>query len=162
MSKRWDKEDQFVLDIMDMISAPVITYAPQWWSGGIPINLKDKITMERMMYAAMGKKEATNAEVVGYLNTASCEFPLSRDWYEVYMHCFSELFPEKSKQIDPDFNGLNDYQVSHLLNPLKQWIYKKRREIMKQRVRDSNREEKTEFTEYVEVKDETGQLSLFG
>lgn len=156
---KWSKDDDIMLDMMDMISSPVITYAPQWWSGGIPMNLAPKIQMDKIMYSIMKKKEATDSEVVGYLNTASCEFPLSRDWYEVYMECFSKCFPEMAKQIDPEHKGISDYQRTHMLQPLKNWIYKKRREIMKERVKKYNQSQETDFPQHVEVKNE--QLSLF-
>jgi hypothetical protein len=156
----WNKEDQFMLDTMDMLSAPIITYAPQWWQGGVPMKLEPKIKMDRMMYAMMKKEEATDSEVVGYLNTAASEFPLHHDWYEIYMDCFTKVFPEMGKQIDPEHRPLSEYRRTHLLNPLKKWLYKKRREIMKQRVRQYDKNKKTDFPIHVEVKTE-GQLSLF-
>lgn len=163
MSKgtRWSKDDQFMLDMMDMLSAPIITYAPQWWAGGVPMKLAPKIQMDRMMYALMKKKEATDSEVVGYLNTAASEFPLNHDWYEIYMDCFTKVFPEMGAEVDPEHRPLSDYRKTHLLQPLKDWLYKKRREIMKERVRSYNNNQETDFPEHVEVKDETGQLSFF-
>ena len=158
---RWTKEDQSMLDIMDMISSPIITYAPQWWSNGVPMKLAPKIQMDKMMYALMKKKEATDSEVVGYLNTAASEFPLNSDWYEIYMDCFYKVFPEWGKQVDPEHRPLNDYRRTHLLQPLKLWIYKKRREVMKERVKKYNETNETNFPEHVEAKHESGQLSFF-
>lgn len=158
---KWSKEDQFMLETMDMISSPVITYAPQWWDCGVPIKIGSAIKMDKMMYALMKKKEATDSEVVGYLNTAAAEFPLSSDWYEIYVDCFTKVFPELGKEIDPEHKPLSDYRRTHLLQPLKDWIYKKRREIMKERVRLYNKTEETNFSNYVEIKDELGQFFFF-
>ena len=77
------------------------------------------------------------------------------------MDCFYKVFPEWGKQIDPEHRPLSDYRRTHLLQPLKKWIYKKRREVMRERVRKYNQTSETNFPEHVEIRDESGQLSFF-
>ena len=155
---RWNESDQFMLETMDMLAAPVLVYNLSTMPT-IPPRVMSAVKMQRMMLAMQNKNEATDAEVVAYFSSASGVHPLTSEHTQVMEHCFKKSFPN---DLDGTIgnNELSDYQMNYILNPLKRQLFKKRREIMKQRVKEFDKTKKTDFEEHVETP-KLGQLDLF-
>jgi len=135
--RKKDKED-FVFHFMDILAAPIITHA-QTWADCIPVRLIQAIRMERLFQGIKKLEYAGDAECVAFIMTRTFESPMDHDWTEIYCHLSCKVaeqhwnenhWTEVKAQTE-----LTDYQVNYLLKPLRYWIYKKRREVVKDRMK---------------------------
>jgi hypothetical protein len=136
-SKKID-ENSFVFHFMDMLSAPIITHA-QTWADCIPMRLIQAIRLERLIQGLKKEECAGDAECVAFIMTRTFESPMDHDWVEIYCHLCAKVAEYHWKH---DFwneihaqRELTDYQNNYLLKPLRLWIYKKRREVVKDRMK---------------------------
>jgi hypothetical protein len=99
---------------------------------------------------------ATDIEALAYMYPATMEFPLNHEWAQIYFYLTTKCMDAAGKKIPDDLrcDNLDDYLMSQLCN-LKHWIYKKRVNERKRRIRE-NRPPVVE----VEEKPDT-QLGLF-
>jgi hypothetical protein len=58
--------------------------------------------------------------------------PLDQTWYNIYTFLFSHLFPKQAKKIGVYRNQLDSFEKQRL-GGLKDWIWKKQVETLKQR-----------------------------
>ncbi len=134
-----NKDDDFVLDIIDLISAPIISF-PSQWMGSLPKELIKDIPMARFLSVFDKEFKATFAEVVAYLMPRTLDAPMSHDWTEIYFWAgfqYLNVFGTENAKRDlreMGINGLNSYQHK-LLDDLRLWLYKKRREVIKARLK---------------------------
>jgi len=123
------------LDIMDMIAAPVITFSSSW-ADLIPRHILENIPMARMVAAMKNEELATIPEVVAYLYTRSFEAPMSNEWNNISLWCCSQYAEKYTGSAFPGSmapDKLSDYEWK-LLSDLRRWIYRKRRECVKDRI----------------------------
>ncbi len=139
-SKR--QTDNFVFEMMDLVSAPVLTFS-QSWADAIPKHLIQDIRTSRFLSGFAKEQMATIPEVVAYIMTRTYESPMNHEWTQIYLWCgvaYQKLYRQKT---DEDFEDifpprdLSEYEQG-LLKRLRVWIYEKRREIVKQRIKASN------------------------
>ena len=135
---------KFVFEMMDMLTAPIITYSTSW-AEAIPPKLKQDIKMSRLIGALKKEELATIPETVAYIITRTYEAPLCSEWTNIYLWCSSEYlkqFRDKTdedlKEIQPPKN-LSEYEQT-LLKRLRVWIYEKRREAVKQQLKQNGQE----------------------
>jgi len=138
---RYSKRDKknFMLDIMDMLSAPIITF-PGSFVDAVPYDLKENIRQARMISALKKEYTATIPEVAAYLMTRSLESPIHYEWANIYLWCSAQYMTQyKGREYASDIGPrtLNDYEQSQLKR-LRDWIYEKRRKYVKQRLKDKN------------------------
>lgn len=131
---KYSKQDErnFILDMMDTLTAPILTFTTNW-ADAIPQDLKASITQARLISVMKKEQTATIPEVVAYIMTRSYEAPMPREWTNIYIWCGAQYMKqyrgsEMPTGICPD--SLNDYEQS-LLKGLRDWIYRKRREVVK-------------------------------
>jgi len=141
--------EQGMSDIVGALSDPIIVF-PGGWEDTLPDWIKPQITLERLamnMKALRGEEPtATDAEAVAYLYTASLTAPMDHDWAQIYLYVAGKEFTAKGGNPMPEdikVEKLTDYQMEQL-NELKDWLYRQRIKIRKQRERDERVEAKLE------------------
>jgi hypothetical protein len=132
-----------VFDILDALTAPILTFS-QLWADVIPERLLKQVPMARMISLIKGQQSATEIECVIYLYTRTHEAPMDRDWVDIYTHLscqtLEDYFNEDHWNEISAPRELTEW-LQRELNGLRQFIYKKRRELLKQRLKTT---EKTE------------------
>ena len=76
---------------------------------------------------------------------ASQEFPLGHDWTRIYLYLGTKVMrAAKRAEIPKDVavENLDDYERK-LLNGLKDWIWEKQEEVLRQRKREAKKASKT-------------------
>ncbi|MCG8319870.1 MAG: hypothetical protein MI921_10240 [Cytophagales bacterium] len=124
----------FVFEILDPISSPIIVYNSAW-KDSLPKDLLSNIRMDRLMSSMKGEDLASFSEVVAYMMPRTFEHPMSHNWTNIYTWCglqYAKTFKpnqvEYMSEIAP--TNLDQYEQG-LLNDLRRWIYRKRREALK-------------------------------
>jgi hypothetical protein len=137
-----------ISDIVGVFTDPIVAY-PGAWMDTIPDWLKQRITLDRLvmnMKALRGEKmTGTDSEALAYMMPVTFEFPLDRDWQEIYLYLATKVLSSEGKEVPQDIrhDSLNDYQMG-MLNHLKDWIYKKRTDHRFERDRDERRKRREE------------------
>ena len=154
--------EQGISDIVGALKDPIIVF-PGGWGDTLPDWIKPQITLERLamnMKALKGEKPTgTDAEAVAYLYTASLTAPFDESWTQIYLYVAGKEYTTKGGNPMPEdikVEKLTDYQQGEL-NELKDWIYRERIKIRKQREKDERVRAKLE----VEAK-APKQLKLWG
>ena len=131
-------EQAFVFEFMDMLSAPILTFDASW-ADAIPQALKSNITMARLIEARKEEPTATLPEVVAYIMTRTLEGPMHPEWVNIYTWCSAKYVREWEKREVPEGiapDELSRDEKRHLKH-LQNWIYERRRKIVKERMRQS-------------------------
>ena len=132
------KQDSGIFDIMDALTAPVLTHA-QSWADSIPGRLIKTIPIARMKSLMMKEEFATLPETVAFIMTRTMEAPMNSDWAEIYFHVSctvcQDYFNEDHWEQIGAHRTLSEYQERHLLMPLRRWIYERRRKVVKERMK---------------------------
>ncbi|MDF2190495.1 hypothetical protein [Paraflavitalea sp. CAU 1676] len=143
-SKYTSRNKDFVFDIMDAISSPILTFS-MLWADLIPNRLFNQVITARMISLMKSEELASYVECSIYLYTRSHESPMDNDWTDIYTHvCCQTLeqwFGEDHWDIVKAPRRLSEWQESKLKR-LRQHIYKKRRELMKLKIRAEEKIEK--------------------
>ena len=139
-------EAEFVLDMMDMLIAPLVVHKSPW-AQDIPDRLHEDAMISRMVAAIKGEKKATWAEVTAYLMPASLDGPLPYEWAEIYLYASAQYIrgcrPELADSVAFAPTDLDSYSMS-LLEGLRRKIYEKRREIVKKQLKATEKQARTE------------------
>jgi hypothetical protein len=131
------EDEKFVFDLLDVLQSPIIVYSPAW-ADTLPDDLKDNITLGRMINKTAGVEEASVPELVAYLYTASLEGPISSEWVKIYEAVMAEYISRFQRQgadgllEELQETKLNSYEEG-LKRDLARFIYKKRREALKEK-----------------------------
>jgi hypothetical protein len=138
------KTNDAVFHLMDALRAPVLTHAGMW-KDCIPDRLLQVISLERLVMLITKQEIAGDAECVAFIMTRTMESPMTHDWAEIYMHlackvCCHHWQEDHWEELKAQ-RELTDYQDKYLLLPLRQWIYKKRREHLKKSIRTEELED---------------------
>ncbi|GAA3553719.1 hypothetical protein [Snuella lapsa] len=127
----------FVFELMDALTSPVIIYSTAW-QDAIPKDLLKKITMSRMLCLMKGEKMASVTETVAYMMPRTFEAPMSSEWCNIYTWCglqYATQFNSESKSMVEAMEDIAPKELSNyeqtLLNRLRLWIYEKRRKALK-------------------------------
>lgn len=135
-----------VFDILDVLTAPILTFS-QLWADIIPERLLRQVPMARMISLIKRQQSATDIECVIYLYTRTYEAPMDRDWVDIYTHLscrtLEDYFNEDHWNDIGAPKELSEW-LQHELNGLRQFIYKKRRELLKQRLKSEKNEREEE------------------
>lgn len=154
--------EQGISDIVGAFTDPILVF-PGGWGDTLPDWIKTQITLERLamnMKALKGEKmTATDAEATAYLYTASLTAPFDESWTKIYLYVAGKEFTTKAGNPVPEdikVDKLTDYQAEQL-RELKEWIYRQRIKVRKQKEGDEKAKAKLE----VEAK-APKQLRLWG
>jgi len=148
MSKREERrvKARAMLDIMDMLVAPIIVPKCQWYLD-LPERLIEDVTLSRLIAAMKGEEKATWAEVTAYLMPVSMEGPMQYEWSNIYLYASAQYIrecrPEQAASVEFAPDTLNDYEMM-LLERLRRRIYIQRRKVVKQQIRQAERQGRTE------------------
>jgi hypothetical protein len=156
-----------VFDIMDALRAPILTFSTSW-ADCIPQRLKEIIPMARLKSVLTKDAMASDAEAVAYIITRSFEAPMHGEWVNIYAHLgckvCEEWWGENHWDKGVGERTISDYERKEFLNPLKHWIYEKRRKILKDEMKQMLKKSVT-ITEMespiTPILVECEQLSLF-
>lgn len=153
---RRKREEQYVFDLTDALTSPVIAF-PSPWMNDIPEQILEVITLARMAALMKHEEMATIPEAVAYLMPRSFEAPMGGEWTNIYLFvCRQYLLDYRSADSEPlDFAPaeLDEYERSLLLK-LRRWIWEKRRKALK----DRNRVKRS--TQKSVEREDTGQQDL--
>lgn len=107
------------------LSRPIVLH-PQWMK--IPEILKKEIERQRAVQVLKSEYgEATDAEALAYLYSASLAAPLRSEYVNIYLYLYQKIMKQIGIQLPPELcevKSLSDYE-KQLLADLKQWIWKK-------------------------------------
>lgn len=150
-------------ELIGVFYDPIIMFTSPWMDT-LPDWIKPEITKDRLLHVLKHKDDlksaeaqmATDIEVLAYMYPASLEFPLSYDWSQIYLYVTTKCMRAAGKVI-PDDVAVEELRPDQLreFRTLKSWIYRKRVEERKRRIR----EEKLQPVQ-VDEKPDT-QMSLF-
>ena len=136
--KKPSKRDRknFTFDLMDVLQSPVIVF-PTAWQNALPSDLIECIKEARMIAAMKNEDMATVPELVAYIMPRTFESPMDHHWTNIYTYAGAEYMrtfkrSNKADQIAPQ--ELTEYETS-MMNNLRRWIYKKRREALKKQLK---------------------------
>lgn len=124
--------------LVRVFTAPIIVWKGAWMDA-IPKWLLDYIKIDRLV--ALMRKEydarATDAEALVYMMPRTLEVPLTHEWHRIYLYLGTKVMREaKHTEMPKDVavDKLSDYE-GRLLNRLKDWIWEKQEEALRQRRR---------------------------
>ena len=129
---------------------PTIVTASLDWGEYLPQWLIERIRIQRFVEhfkELNGEKikEASDEEAFAYLYTASLVAPLRDEWFRIYMYLGYKIAPERMKEKIAKLNPpeeLTDYE-KYLLQRLKEYIYRVRRNRERERIRSLLRGDKS-------------------
>jgi hypothetical protein len=128
------KTNEAVFHLMDALRAPIITFSRPW-ADILPERMVRLVTQERLVHILTDKQYAGDVEVVLYMMTYTMEGPPTHEWAEIYFHLTCKVMEQHFQQDHWEEiqapRELTEYQERYLLQPLRNWIYKKRREALK-------------------------------
>ncbi|MHA7830207.1 MAG: hypothetical protein ACX93O_03850 [Flagellimonas sp.] len=136
-------KSDFIFDFMDVLTGPIIVY-PSAWQDLIPVDILQNITAARIRVQMEGGQMASLTEVVAYMMPRTFEAPMPIEWTNIYTWCglqYALAFNnaeqvEAMKEIAPE--QLSDHEKG-LLDNLRSWIYEKRRQALKDKLKTSKR-----------------------
>ena len=137
------ESEKFVFEFMDILNAPILTFSESW-AEAIPDRLRRDIRIARLLSGFAREEMASIAETVAYIITRTHEAPMNSEWTNIYLWCSFQYLKQFANKTISDFEDihvpekLTDYEAS-LLKRLRVWIYEKRREVVKDRIKQSKK-----------------------
>jgi len=105
--KEWDV-------LTEVLTTPIV-YHPGGWEDTVPEELRREVLKQRIEKMVNGGwNEATDAEVLCYLMTASLVQPLSSDWTQIFLYEGAQFMPQLREAVPATPKELSDYQKSEL------------------------------------------------
>ncbi|KKM68811.1 hypothetical protein LCGC14_1457090, partial [marine sediment metagenome] len=102
VAREWDT-------LAEALRTPIV-YHPGGWEDTVPGWLKEKVWQQRVaMIQNGGWSEATDAEVVCYLMTASLIAPFDGDWTNIYTYEVALFMPQVRESLPDTPKVLSDY-----------------------------------------------------
>jgi len=149
-------KSDFVLHFMDLLQSPIIVY-PSQWQDAVPKDLLNNITMARILTRMRGEHMASLTEVVAYMMPRTFESPMPSEWVNIYTWCGLQYAKtvkktgqtEAMEEVAPQ--QLSEYEMG-LLKRLRVWIFEKRRQALKTRMKlTKNHEVKSDRDDQAEL-----------
>lgn len=137
--------DELTDALTNVFIAPLILW-PRYGFKDVPEKLRNAIINERLIKLVKGDKneEATDAEAMAYIMTATFAGPPSRNWGEIYFWLgrkYAETWNNEVSDFLQNDTELDDYQKD-LLHRLKRWIHKQQQKYLKDKKRQAARQAK--------------------
>lgn len=164
------RPETWIEDLAGAICDPVIIFQCAWGTRDmIPDWLFDQIKIDRLLELMIAQKEnrapmGTDSEALAYMIPRTMEAPMGHDWTEIYMYLFNKVItsrPGNKVEVPEDLRKetISNYLMGDLLH-LKRWIYEKKVQHRKARLK----EERSQVKEAAEGKEEEPALqpAMFG
>ena len=109
------------------LHGPIVQYRSGGWN--FPIQLRPLVPQARIRQVLHGANDyASELEALGYLSTASLDFPLSSEWAQILFWLADRVLPDEAGSV-ADVLGMNTlsitpYQEETFLLPLRRWLRK--------------------------------------
>ncbi len=109
------------------LHGPIVQYRSGGWN--FPIQLRPLVPQARIRQVLHGANDyASELEALGYLSTASLDFPLSYEWAQILFWLADRGLPDDAMSV-ADVLGMNTlsitpYQEEAFLLPLRRWLRK--------------------------------------
>lgn len=137
--QKQESDDNYIFDIMDALTAPVLTFSQQW-ADTIPKRMLEIVPLARMKSILKREQLATLPECVIYIYTRTLEAPMDSEWTDIYTHVscktLEEWFGENRWEDTKAPKELSEWLLQKL-NGLRRHIYVKRRQILEGQLRVS-------------------------
>ena len=135
------KNKDFVFDLMDCMTSPIIVFESAW-KDSIPEEMLKNAKFSRLVSSLQNKETASYTEALVYMMPRTYEAPLPMEWVNIYtwlglQYALQYKSKEQSEavlEISP--KELSDYEKG-LLDNLRRWIYEQRRKALKTRLKES-------------------------
>lgn len=139
-----DESRAFAESMVGCLTGPIIVWPG--YEDCVPEKLKEDITMYRLLMEATEPGLATWPEVCAYMMTFSLAHPPTRDFVELYEYAFAKYMGENKVPIPTGSlksykAELSLYQEQELLR-LRRWLWNKRQQVVKDRLRSARKESK--------------------
>lgn len=136
-----DTSKDFVFDMMDCLTSPIIVFKSAWMDM-VPKDVISNIPMARMIALRKQEEMATTLEVLAYLMPRSFEAPMRYEWANIYTWCGLQYaiqyqngkMAEAMKKIAPEKLTRDEQRE---MDHLRRRIYDKRRKALKERMKAS-------------------------
>lgn len=141
-SKKKQTED-FVFNFMDCLTSPIIVFKSAW-QDTIPKDILKNIKLSRLLCSMQQEEMASLTETLAYIMPRTYEAPMPREWVNIYTWLGLQYAIQfkKNDQLnamtDIAPNELSEYEMG-LLNNLRRWIYDKRRKVLKDRLKSTEK-----------------------
>jgi len=145
-------------ELVGCFSDPIIVW-PGGWGESLPETIKSDITIHRMIQLMKGESLAGWPEVCAYMFTVTLERMVSSEWVDIYMYAMTQYKGEAMPE-DMRRDSLNDYEMG-LLNDLRRWIYRRRREASQEKLRAVRKQEREEQKEAEQREIQDSRPGLF-
>jgi len=134
--------DKQIGDLVGALTDPIVVFDPGW-ADVLPDWLKGEIKMQRLAQLIKGEEGiATDAEALAYVSNASLCQPLGSDWVEIYQYLLTRVIGDKVPA-EMRMERLDDYRM-HLLNELKEWLWRRKVQVREERRRAERARAKAE------------------
>ncbi|QLG44685.1 hypothetical protein [Costertonia aggregata] len=150
------KNKDFVFDLMDFMTSPIIVYESAW-KDSIPEDMMKNVKLSRLLTNLQMEEMASHTEALVYMMPRTFEAPLPMEWVNIYTWLglqYAKQFKSKEQlKVVSDIapKELSDYEKG-LLDNLRRWIYDQRRKALKVRLKD---------TRLMAIKDYKNEQKLF-
>lgn len=138
-SKRIKSKD-FVFDLMDCMTSPIIVYESAW-KYSIPDDMLKNVKLSRLLTNFQMEEMASHTEALVYMMPRTFEAPLPMEWVNIYTWLglqYAKQFKSKEQLkvvLDIAPKELSDYEKG-LLDNLRRWIYNQRRKALKAKLKE--------------------------
>lgn len=141
-TKKSGNSEKWINKILWALSGPIIVM-PGYTDMPIPENVKNRISIERLVCCMRNEEMASDVEAMWYISTASLTAPLDHHWTNIFMWLTREFVLFEGKDL-PDFLQeeivLGQYMEKDELNRLKRWLFKKSYEQIKAKMKKGKKE----------------------
>ena len=134
------EQEQFADKFVYLLTSPALYY-PSWEP---PQEMLDKRRIYLLAeHTCYDRKESTDYDALIYIQTASMNFPLNTEWFTIFMNLFMKYYGDRAPpEWKEDHTGELDYCEKESLQRLKNWIFKRQIECIKQKEKENEKEHK--------------------
>ena len=126
-------------EMVGALTDPIIVFPSGGWENDIPEWMRRDLPLHRLahlMKCSQGKanwNEATDLEALMYLYPASLAAPMDEEWSRIYLYLGTKVMGEKMPGDIKEESLPSHYEQD--LQELKRWIYRKKAQARKERLR---------------------------
>jgi hypothetical protein len=135
--------DKAVDEMVGALTDPIIVWPIGGWGDSLPENIKNDITIYRMLQVMKHEEGiATWPEVCAYLYTVTLERPVGHEWADIYLYAMTQYIGD-SIPADLKTETLDSYEMQ-LLDRFRRWLWDARHRARKHRSKEEGRSQEPE------------------
>ncbi len=135
-----------------MSNEPIIVYPGGGWEKDLTRLLLDRLPADRQ---AQTGKEVCDTEALLYLYPRSLVAPMDSQWAQIFLYLGTRVLSNVPEDLKVE--NLSDYDMD-MLRRLKRWIYQKRDQAIKDKIRQLRKEARSKNT--AKKEDETKSYQI--